>query len=119
MEFDFWHPSGPPGPGGKLCRGGGVAGGVGGGPSEQRGGRWTERDHELQLSSGRHDLSRKGDLGQLQDAHSAECPIGWLRTCVLPDPVTGSSLRLVSRLEGRMIRVAKDNIQAIKQSSRR
>ena len=44
-----------PGPGGKLSRGGGVAGGVGGGPSEQRGGRWTERDHELQLSSRRHD----------------------------------------------------------------
>jgi hypothetical protein len=35
------------------------------------------------------------------------------RGAEIPDPVTGSSLRLISRLEGRMIRVAKDGIQAI------
>jgi len=62
------------------------------------------------------DVDRASDTGDLP---LILCPIGWLRTGVLPDPGTGSSLRLASRLEGRMIRVAKDNIQAIKQPSRR
>jgi hypothetical protein len=70
----------------------------------------------------------EADLVPLQPRDLNVLAMGWRRKtsteespkgAEIPDPVTGSSLRLISRLEGRMIREAKDGIQAIRQSSRR